>query len=323
MPSKLEISPKTLLWLALILGLGWLVIRIRDILTLLFVAFIFMSALRPSVEKLEGLKLPRFVAILGVYLVVISILVMFGTLIFPPLVAQSVKLMANLPYYLRQTAPFINIDIDTIISEFAPLSQNLARVTFSVVSDIVTIFTLAVFVFYFLLEIKKLEQYLEIFVGKESARKIGGIIGLIEIRLGACVRGELTLGLIIGITSYLGLTLLGVSYALPLALVAGVLEMVPIIGPIISAIPAVLVALTISPGLALTVAALYFIIQQLENNLIVPSVMQKAVGIPPLVTLLALMVGGRLGGTVGIILAVPILLAVETVLRELNIAKND
>ena len=110
---------------------------------------------------------------------------------------------------------------------------------------------------------------------------------------------------------------------MPLALVAGVLEMVPIIGPIISAIPAVLVALTISPGLALTVAALYFIIQQLENNLIVPSVMQKAVGIPPLVTLLALMVGGRLGGTVGIILAVPILLAVETVLRELNIAKND
>src|SRR3990167_9231546 len=109
MPSKLEISPKTLLWLALILGLGWLVIRIRDILTLLFVAFIFMSALRPSVEKLEELKLPRFVAILGVYMVVISILVMFGTLIFPLLVTQSIKLLANFPRYIAQVTPFVNV----------------------------------------------------------------------------------------------------------------------------------------------------------------------------------------------------------------------
>ena len=95
-----------------------------------------------------------------------------------------------------------------------------------------------------------------------------------------------------------------------------ILEIIPIIGPIISAVPSVLVALTVSPGLALAVIALYIIVQQLENNLIVPAVMRQAVGLPPLASLLALMIGGRLAGTIGIVLAVPMLLVIQTLIQE-------
>ena len=153
-------------------------------------------------------------------------------------------------------------------------------------------------------------------MGDDLGDRLVIVVKDIEERLGAWVRGQLLLALIIGLASYLGLFILGISYVLPLALIAGILEMVPIIGPIISAIPAIIVALTVSPGLALAVAALYIIIQQLENNLIVPTVMHKVLGMPPLAILLALMVGGRLGGVVGIILAVPVLLVIQTVVGE-------
>ena len=183
-------------------------------------------------------------------------------------------------------------------------------------SNILTVFTIAVFTFYFLLERNNLRKFLDIFVGDDLGDRLVIVVKDIEERLGAWVRGQLLLALIIGLASYLGLFILGISYVLPLALIAGILEMVPIIGPIISAIPAIIVALTVSPGLALAVAALYIIIQQLENNLIVPTVMHKVLGMPPLAILLALMVGGRLGGVVGIILAVPVLLVIQTVVGE-------
>lgn len=316
MPTKIEITTKSVLLIVLIFVVGWLLVQVRDILVLLFVSFIVMSALKPLVDRVDQLRLPRFLAILAVYAIVISVIVGFGTAIVPPLVSQTVRLTTNLPRYFTQAAPFININQDTIISQIAPIGQNVARVTIGIFSNIVTFFTIAVFAFYFLLEHRNLRHFLDAFVGDELGDRIVIVVKTAEAQLGAWIRGELLLALIIGLASYLGLTLLGISYALPLALIAGVLEVIPIIGPIISAIPAVLVALTVSPGLALAVVALYFIIQQLENNLIVPGVMQKAVGVPPLASLLALMIGGRLGGIVGIILAVPILLVVKTIIQE-------
>jgi predicted PurR-regulated permease PerM len=123
---------------------------------------------------------------------------------------------------------------------------------------------------------------------------------------------------IIGLTTYIGLTILGIEYALPLAVIAGLLELVPTIGPIISSVPAILIALVQSPVLAIAVAALYLLIQQAENNIIVPKVMERAVGVLPLVTILALLIGGTLFGVVGAVIAVPTVAMIQVVVEELG-----
>ena len=131
--------------------------------------------------------------------------------------------------------------------------------------------------------------------------------------MGSWVRGELTLMLAVGIFTYIGLSILGVEIALPLAILAGILEIVPNIGPIISAVPAVLVALTIHPLTALATASLYFLVQLAENNFLVPKIMQKAVGVNPLISILGLMIGFRLAGPAGAILALPSIIVIHTI----------
>ena len=144
----------------------------------------------------------------------------------------------------------------------------------------------------------------------------------IEKRLGGWIRAEIVLMIIIGLLTFIGLTLLGIDYALPLAILAGFLEIIPNIGPFISAIPAVLVGLFISPLMALAVAALYFLVQQIENNFIVPQLMAKECGINPLITIIALIAGFKLGGVIGAVLAVPIILLIEIILTEVSTSEK-
>lgn len=316
MRNKLEISPKTIILVTAIFVAGWILFQIRDILVLLFIAFILMSALKPGVESLEKIQVPRYLAILIMYVLVIGFIAGFGTVVFPPLIHETIVFFNNLPTYVVQVAPFIKLNLNTFVAQIAPIGQNVARVTLGVFSNIITLFTIIVFSFYFLLERKHVRNFLKTFVGETMGDRIVRIILKVEDRLGGWLRGQLFLGLIIGMSVFLGLTIIGVNYAIPLALIAGVLEIIPIIGPIIAAIPAVLVALISSPILAVWVVVLYIIIQQIENNFIVPTVMKKTVGLPPLASLLALMIGGRLAGTVGIILAIPTLLVLQTVLQN-------
>lgn len=319
MTQRIEISPKTILLIAAILVGAWLFLLIRDILFLLFIAFIIMSALRPVVDRLESWRVPRALGILIMYVLLIGAIVLYGSFVLPPLVTETVKLVNNLPQFLTNLAPYISINPETIVSQIAPFGQNVARFTIGIFSNFISIVTILVFSFYFLLERKNLTSHLTIFIGDAWANRIMKIVLKAEDRMGAWVRGELLLMLIVGQATYLGLVLLGVHYALPLALVAGLLEAFPVIGPNIAAIPAILVALTMSPGTLVAVIALYILVQQLENNLIVPSVMRHTVGLPPVASLLALMIGGRLAGVTGVILSVPLLLVVQTVVQEFMI----
>jgi len=316
MPQRIEISPKTILLIAAILVGGWLFVLIHDILFLLLISFIIMSALRPVVDRMESWRIPRALGILILYVLLIGAIVLYGSFVLPPLITESVKLVNNLPHFLSELAPSVSINPDTIVSQIAPFGQNVARFTIGVFSNFISIVTILVFSFYFLLERKNLTSHLKLFIGSAWADRVMKIVLHAEDRMGAWVRGQLLLMLIVGQATYLGLVLLGVNYALPLALVAGLLEAFPVIGPNISAIPAILVALTMSPGTTVAVIALYILIQQLENNLIVPSVMRHTVGLPPVVSLLALMIGGRLAGVTGVILSVPLLLVIQTVVQE-------
>lgn len=326
MTRKVEISHKTIFFTLAVLGLIWFIIQILDILLLLFVSIILVSTLHSPVKWLADKRIPRPFSILFFYILIFAV---FGggiALLIPSFVEQTKTLLLNLPLLLEDINRFFLYQIPTqellkpLTGSVNFFGGSIFKYTWGFFGNIVTLVTLFVLTFYLLLRWDNLGSVLGAGFGSEE--RINRLLNRIESGLGNWVRGEIVLMLIIGLMSYLGLSLLGVPYALPLAIFAGLLEIIPIIGPIISAIPAIVFTLPISPILAVAIAALYFLIQQLENNLIVPKVMEKAVGIDPLATILALMIGAKLMGVAGAVLAVPLALLVKIILLDLYQARQ-
>ncbi len=162
----------------------------------------------------------------------------------------------------------------------------------------------------------KLKSQIELSLGEEKGKNVSRILSLIEERLGKWSRGEFILMLAVGIGMYLGLLAIGIPYALPLAVLAGILEIVPTLGPIVAAIPAVLIGLGISPLAGIGAAVVAFLVQQLENYILVPKIMQKSAGISPLVVLLSIAIGAKLMGITGIIVAVPTVIILQVLIKE-------
>lgn len=325
MTRSIEISHKTIIFTVLFLGLIWLVIQILPILTGLFVAILLMTALNPLVNTLVRFRIPRLAAILLVYLVFIGLLVSGLTSIVPPLVEQTGNLAERLPVIFDDAGAWLeSVGISgvsgelvaTQFSQVGSLPANIVRFALSLFSNIIAVFSVLVITFYLLFERKNLDKYLGLLFGQDGMPDAKKFVLRVERTLGGWVRGELTLMFIIGVMDYVGLLLLGIPYALPLAILAGILEIVPVIGPVVSAVPAVLLALTISPFMAVATAALYFLVQQLENNLVVPKVMEKATGVNPLITILVIAVGVRLAGVAGALLAVPVFLVLQVIAVE-------
>ncbi|MDP2671951.1 MAG: AI-2E family transporter [Candidatus Daviesbacteria bacterium] len=322
MSQRIDISYKTIVFIAVfILGLILLYL-IRDLLLILFASIILMSALHPLVKLLTKKRLPKILVITVIYVVILTILIGMIASIFPTLIEQTNRLIVTLPGLVGKIFNIANIDRSLVSSELADLSKNLFSLTLAAFDNLITFIFLLVLTFYLLLEHDNLEQRLAtLFVHREERAK--ELIVEIEEKLGSWLRGQLFLSLIIGLLAYIGLTLLNIPYSLPLAIIAGFLEVIPVIGPIIAALPAIIVALTISPVSSLGVAAMYFIIQQFENHLIVPQVMNRAVGLNPLVVILAIAIGSRLLGIAGALLAVPIAVVLQIVVTEVIETKKS
>ena len=162
----------------------------------------------------------------------------------------------------------------------------------------------------------KLDENLELLLGKEKSKSLVNTLNLIETKLGGWARGQLLLMLAIGVVTYIGLLVLGIPYALPLALLAGIFEMIPFIGPIIAAIPAIILGFSASPFLGFATLTFAILIQQLENYVFVPKIMEKSTGVSPIIILIGLAVGYRLAGITGTIISVPVIIIIQTLLQE-------
>lgn len=316
MRRKVDISHRTIIFIAVFILSLWLLFLIRDLILILFISLILMSALSPMVRFFGRFKIPKPLGIAITYIIIIGVVSGLIAIVFPPLIEETRKLLTTFPNNIDNLLAVIPLDKSVLQNQINSISGNIFSITLSVFDNLLTIIFLLVLTFYLILEREKLESRISsLFVGREE--RVKRLIIQIEEKLGSWFSGQLFLSLIIGALSYIGLLILGIPYALPLAVVAGILEVVPVIGPIISAIPSVLIALTISPVLALAVAAMYFVIQQLENHLIVPQVMQRAVGLNPLIVILAIAIGSRLLGIAGALLAVPIAVVLQIVVTEI------
>lgn len=323
MTKSVQISYKTIFFITGFLGLLWALYLIRDVIILLFVAIIFMSALAPIVELLQKIKIPKSLAIAITYIFVLAVIGLLISFVVTPLADQTANLAKNLPATLGNLLPENGIvDKSVLQQELGNFSKNALEFSFTIFSNFLAFISVAVLTFYLLLEREKLNKLIsQYFIGREL--RVKRITRQIEEKLGAWLRGQIVLSLIIGAVAYLGLTFLSIPYALPLAILAGLMEVVPVIGPIISAIPAILIAYLSSPFLAVIVGVQYFVIQQLENHLIVPQVMKKAVGLNPLIVILAVAIGGRLLGVAGALLAVPITVVIQIITEDLITTEGE
>jgi predicted PurR-regulated permease PerM len=317
---RVDISHKTIFFITGFFILLWALFLIRDIILLFFVAIIFMSALAPiidSITKFEVLKikLPKAIAIALTYILVIGIFAGLVSLVVTPLVEQTTTLAQNLPATITNFFPDSSLDQQAFQTELTRFTGSAVTFTLGLFNNILAFISIAVLTFYLLLERDKLDHLIsQFFIGKED--RVKTIVKKIEDKLGAWLRGQVVLSLIIGVLVYVVLIILDVPYALPLAILAAFMEIIPVIGPIISAVPAIAVAYVVSPVTGLFVGLAFFIIQQLENHLIVPQVMKRAVGLNPLIVILAVAIGGRLLGIGGALLAVPITVVVQIFIED-------
>lgn len=319
MLKKIEISHKTIIFTVSFLIFLAFLYFIKDIIIQFFVALLVMTILNPLVAKLSKFKIPRAVSIIVVYILTLGIIGVALAGIIPPLVDQTTTFVNNLPEYIENLAvPNIIVEpvINQLFSTLGELPAQAAKATISIFSNILNIILVLIFAFYLLMAKSKQDEQLEMFFGKERSKKIAKIIDALEVKLGGWARGQLTLMFLVGLITYIGLRLLGIPYALPLAILAGLLEIVPYFGPIMAAFPAVIIGFSISPLIGVATTALAFLIQQLENYLIVPKIMGKSVGVSPVVIILALMIGFKIAGPLGSLISVPVFITLQVFVKE-------
>ncbi len=319
MPRKIEISHKTIVFTAVFVGFLWLLFQIRDILLQLFVALLLMAILNPAVTKLSKYKIPKGLSVLVSYLLLFGILGLAVSSIIPPLVEQTTNLASNLPGYIQKLKleQYISEDIlKEFASQLGSIPGQIIKSILSLFGNVISILTVAILAFYLLLTRDNLENNLEDWFGEDNSKKIALVIDDLERKLGGWARGQLFLMLLIGVLTYFGLLLLGIPYALPLAIFAGIMEIIPYIGPIVAAVPAAILGFSISPFLGFASIGLSLLIQQLENYVFVPKVMEKSTGVPPIIVLIALAIGFNLAGVVGMIVSVPVVIIIQSLVSS-------
>ncbi|MBA2373037.1 MAG: AI-2E family transporter [Chloroflexi bacterium] len=243
----------------------------------------------------------------------------------PPFIDQARAWARELPPSLSRSVRAVidaAADIVTPRPAPAPLPGEVVEVGSTVAEGIISLVSLLTIVFFWLLENARIQRYVLAFLPAERRAGTRDAWNEVETRLGLWVRGQPTLMATMGVATGVVYALLGLPSALLLALIAGIAEAVPIIGPLIGAIPAVLSAATISPQLALVVAGIYVVIQFVEGSVLVPLVMLNTIGISPLLVLVSLLVGGAVGGLVGALLAVPVVATAEIILSRLQDRQN-
>jgi predicted PurR-regulated permease PerM len=322
---QFELSYKTIVFTVIFLLSLWVVYTIRDILLQVFVALLITAILDPLTTKLLKYGVSRSASILLVYLLAIAMVTFVISAIIPPLIDQTTLFAAGLPTFLQKLPISSDVGsqiVQQVVSQFGSLPSQVAKIIFGLFGNIINVVTVLVFAYYLLSERQNLVVQLAKLIGQKKEEESLRILSVLEHKLGGWARGQLLLMLIIGIFSYVGLLLLGIPYALPLAIIAGLLEVVPYLGPIMSAIPAIVIGFGISPFMGFATVVLYFLVQQFENYFFVPRIMQHSTGVNPVIILLALSIGLRLAGPVGFILAIPVYISVTVLIEELTSSKE-
>ncbi len=292
---------------------------IRDIVIVFFVAIIITASVAPAIERLESIRIPRTLGVLGVYAVIVGLLVTAVSLVVPIFSSQVVELSSNVPQYLDRISLFAN-GIDSFFRVHdVPLSSDsfsgggepsgaVSGIFSTTVSVFHAIFSIVVIFFlslYMSFERRGIDKVLQTLTPAEYEERVLYFSRKIQDKISQWMFGQLLLMAIVFLFYFIGLSMLDIPYALVLALFGALLEMVPYAGPTMAAIPSAILGFLVSPWLGTAVIVLYVVIQQVQNHIVVPQVMRRTVGLNPVAVILALLIGAKVAGVAGILLAVP------------------
>lgn len=336
-------APARLVLLALAAVVGvWLAIMLRDILIQVLIATILAAGITPITTQLTRIGLPRGLSVILIYLLLILAIIGLGFLLVPPVLGEVQSLITQAPSFgarfvhslddLQKQFPFLPPLGPTLQSQLQQLGNsagaifvqalNIIGVALGVFGGLLTAILTLLVTFYLVVDGQRIRDYLLSFLPLGQRPRVRRVTDAIGQRMGGWLLGQIALSASIGLASFIALALIGVNNALLLAVVAAVAELLPIIGPWIAAIPAVIVAFTQDPVKALLTIIAYIIIQQIESNLLAPRIMGRAVRLHPLAVILALLAGASLFGIIGALIAVPVASAISVILDEMRASRN-
>ncbi len=337
---KIDISYNLIMKAILfIFGFAFLFL-IRDIVGMLLISIFLTTAISPFVDLIhKKKKLPRWVGILIVYIGIIGIFSLVVGMLFPAIVKEFRTLIDKLPYFYQMLAgKFEGIQSIAVqdalknyvlgfakgaISKLQTGNTGIFQSFSNIISGFTFFFITLVITFYMTMEENGSMRLVKALVPKKWHHYALNLMVKIQNIVGGWFKGQLSLSLIIGTMSYISLVIMGVNYSLLLGLLAAITETIPYIGPIIGAVPAIFIAFTQSPVKGIAVTIMYALIQQMENHFIVPRVMKKSVGLNPIVVIVVIMIGVKVAGFVGALLAVPLAAILQLIATELFHLEQD
>jgi len=325
MPDHIHVEINTGTILRVILTILFFVFLyiLKDVLIIFLFAIIIASAISPFANWLDEKGFPRLLGVLLLYLVVLVLIIAVLSLIIPYVSQDINQLVTTLPQFVAKVSTSLEkvqqgspqyldflSEIQNILQSFSDYlqqsSQSIFGLIVSVFGGVMSAIAVLIISFYLSVTKKGIEKFLGSVVPDKYEDYAIDLWKRSEKKVGLWLQGQLLLGLIMGLIVYVGLSLLGIKFALILGFLVAILEIVPMVGPILAAIPAVFLAFLQSPALGLWVIAFYVIVQQLENHILVPVVLGKTTGLNPVVVIIALLVGQQLAGIPGMILSVPV-----------------
>lgn len=323
---ELKVSSWTIIKVILICLSFYLLFLIKDIIALFFVVLILTATLRPIVNRWET-KIGRLPSVLTFLLIAVAIIALSIYIIIPPVVEQLKQLVIAFPdfvnhlTFLKPYSAQIKNGISSLSSNVGNITGSFVSITAGIFGGVISIITATVMTVYLLLDKKGIAEFIKTVIPDQNEAIIG-LARKVSRKVGDWFRGQMLLCAIIGVIDFIGLVIIGVPYALTLALISGIFEIIPTIGPMLSGAIAILIVIGVSPLKALLVLILYIVVQQLENSFIVPKIMQKAVGLSPVVIILAFLIAAKLMGVMGAILAVPIAASLSVLIKEWPLIKS-
>ncbi|MBL7045935.1 MAG: AI-2E family transporter [Parcubacteria group bacterium] len=335
---NININLGTIISVILLVLLVSLIFYLQDLVLVVLTAVVIASAIEPATKWFVRHRFPRVAAVLVVYLMFFSVLLSFFYFLLPPILREALNFLAAVPQYINafdSLNPFgqsvflstqtvvegfsINDGVNELRSLFSNVSASFLSTVNLVFGGVVSFLLIIIFSFYFAMQETGIDDFLRVITPVKHQNHVVDLWKRSQFKIGRWMQGQLILAAIIGVLVYLGLTILGVKHALLLALIAALFELIPVFGPILASIPAIIVGFVDGGAtIGLLVVGLYLIIQQFENHLIYPLVVTKVVGVPPLLVIIALLIGAQVAGFLGIILSVPVAAAIQEFVKDLQ-----
>lgn len=329
--KRIDISTGIIFRTIAILILLWLLYLILDILAILFISVIIVSAIDPAVDWFQKKKIPRSAGVLVIYLVIFIVLAIAVYFVVPPVVSQAQDLAKQFPDYYQKSIgalgpvqSFLDANqldrtkiLGNVSDSLSNISRNIFSTTVGVFSGLISAVVVISLTFYMSAEQDAIRKFVISVTPKSHQEYAAKLTERIKNKIGKWLIGQLALMIIVGFLTFLGLFIIGIPNALILGILAGILEIVPYIGPLISAFPGVIIGFLISPATGLLAIGIYILVQQLESHVIAPQVMKKAVGLSPITVILVLLIGAKLYGALGAILAIPVATTVSLFVGDL------